>query len=236
MMYSAITHLIVCLFLFIGAANAAEILRPDGSHEVLITGVIERGDAKKLAEVLSWPQADGNPLWVNLASSGGDVLEAMKMGQILREGFIPTSEMALTTDDGCYGVVEIKQENLLWPLDADSCGCHSSCFVIWAGGPVRHGNAAVSDGGVDTIGIHRPKFDKEYFSGLSASEAEEEYRKITDLVTQYLRDMGIPDRYSEKMFSVSSSNIYLLTKAEIDALRSPPAIAEWFISKCGKIS
>ena len=198
-----------------------------------IIGVIERGDADKLAEALSSPPSENGIFSAHLASSGGDVLEAMKMGRMLRESFIPTRHSAMAMNGRCAGIFDLEEPEL---LDADSCGCHSSCFVIWAGGPMRTASPAFVDGGIDTIGIHRPKYDADYFSGLSASEAEVEYDRITDLVMLYLSEMGIPDELVEKMLSISSEDIYLLDRSEIKALEAPPAIEEWFISKCGEIS
>lgn len=223
-----VKKLIIAVLLISGSSIAADISY-QGSN-INIIGEIVSGDASKFEELLlSVPKSD-EFIAVSLASGGGDVVEAVKIGRLMRESFIPAFESTMADRGKCFTLSSPTQF-----LGAESCGCHSACFVIWAGAPFRIGSAPTV-GEQDGIGIHRPRFNQDYFKGLSVAEAEAEYEGLTNFVKQYLSEMGIPNQLTEKMFSVSSKNIYQLSEGEIDQLKAPPAIAEWFISKCGIIS
>jgi len=116
---------------------------------------------------------------VHLDSNGGDGLEAMKIGRLIRKLHLSTSAPLTWGDDTlvCPNYIE-KKKNA-----PDACVCYSSCFLIWAGGVSRHGNS---------ISVHRPYFSKEYFKGLSAEEAKKKYRDLSNGVKNYLIDMDIP--------------------------------------------
>ncbi len=233
-MFFSKRNLVLVVMLVCGASYAAEISYEGETNALWIIGQIERGDANKFREAVSTPPRKESPITVRLASSGGDVFEAINIGRQLRELFIPAFESTNSMNGKCWSTLSFTARELE-ERGSDSCGCHSSCFVIWAGSPYRTGGP-YEEGGPDGIGIHRPRFDSTYFAGLSAAEAETEYKRLTGLVMQYLKEMGIPDELAEKMFSISSGDIYLLSDSEIESLKSPPAIAEWLASKCGEIS
>lgn len=108
--------------------------------------------------------------------------------------------------------------------------CNSACVLIWIGGVDRGGSA--------TFGLHRPVYQKHYFAGLSASDAEKKYRELDDFVRTYLIDMNTPTAVIDKMMSTKSSDVALVTSEsliEIVGERSP-AYQEWIIAKCGEFS
>lgn len=236
MIFSSTRNLAFVLMLICGALHAAEITYEADTNALWIVGQIERGDANRFRDTISTPPRKQSTITVHLASSGGDVIEGMKIGRQLRELFIPAFESTILINGKCLSVpASTSAPTEVSERAADSCGCHSACFVIWAGSPYRTGGP-VEEGGPDGFGIHRPRFDSTYFANLTAAEAETEYSRLTNLVMLYLKEMGIPDELAEKMFAISSGEIYLLSDSEIESLQSPPAIAEWLASKCGEIS
>jgi hypothetical protein len=110
--------------------------------------------------------------------------------------------------------------------------CNSACVFIYFG-TVR---GFVDPWGV--FGIHRPYFDSLYFSGLSSSEAEQKYKEMENQVREYLREMDVPQFFIDRMFSVPSNSVQLVTHPEmVDIVgRRPPAYEEWIIAKCGSLS
>jgi hypothetical protein len=104
--------------------------------------------------------------------------------------------------------------------------CRSACFFVWASGAER----LTSD---SSIGVHRPRFKKEYFKGLSANEAEHKYLEMANLVRDYLEDMNIPNQVIENMFNQSSNNILYLNSSTLKKLRKIPFFDEWIIANCG---
>lgn len=234
-MFFSKRNLVLVVMLVCGASYAAEISYEGDTNALWIVGQIERGDADKFQKLVSRAPRKEGGISVKLASSGGDVIEAMRIGRQLRDLFIPASESTTSINGNCASIMGFSGPTELEMRGSDSCGCHSACFVVWAGSPYRTGGS-IEEGGPDGIGIHRPRFDRSYFAGLSAAEAETEYKRLTDLVMQYFRDMGVPDEIAQKMFAVSSGEIQMLSDAAIKSLESPPAIAEWFASKCGEIS
>ena len=129
-----------------------------------------------------------------LASIGGDAIEAMRIGTIVRESFIPThAPTDLDAGFTCNG----------YPpgLKDDDCDCASACFLIWVAGVYRVG---------DVLGIHRPYFLEEYFEGLSASEVQKEYVLMYERVRSYLKNMDVPEHIINKMFNTGSDEITYL--------------------------
>ncbi len=115
-------------------------------------------------------------------------------------------------------------------LKSKICDCSSACFLIWSAGVIRLGSL---------IGLHRPYFDKNYFSGLTADEANREYKKLSDRVRAYLKSMDIPDFLVDEMFSHSSDDIFYLhhyDKNLIDRLKYAPYFEEMLIARCPNLT
>jgi hypothetical protein len=110
--------------------------------------------------------------------------------------------------------------------------CNSSCVLIYF--------ATIRDL-IDpwfSFGIHRPYFDKSYFSGLSAKEAELKYKDMENTVRQYLEDMNVPRLLVDKIFSIPSNEVEKVSEANLADIigRNPPAYEEWILSRCGDLS
>lgn len=58
-----------------------------------------------------------------------------------------------------------------------NCSCASACFYIWAAGAERDG---------DVVQVHRPYFNSEEYSTLSANEAQAAYKALQEKVRDFL--------------------------------------------------
>lgn len=105
--------------------------------------------------------------------------------------------------------------------------CLSACVFLLVAG--------VSQSALDgaAVGLHRPYFDPKEFAGLSLPDAEKKYKVLHAITRRYLEEMGMPTAAIEKMFSISSDDVYYLTpqdKARV--LVGPSAYSEWVRAKC----
>jgi hypothetical protein len=104
------------------------------------------------------------------------------------------------------------------------CTCASACFFIWAAGDERLG---------DVILVHRPYFDQSFFAGLEIADAEAAYQKLAADARSYLRELGVQDQLTDRLFSIDSQHASYLTAGELDLLRVQSYISELRIAKCG---
>jgi hypothetical protein len=188
---------------------------------IRLVGKIEKGDAekfKRLVEDLRQKKRTVNMLM--LASIGGDAIEAMRIGTIVRESFIPThAPINLDVGFTCVGYPP--------ELKGDDCDCASACFLIWVAGVYRVG---------DVLGIHRPYFLEEYFEGLSASEAQKEYVLMYERVRSYLKSMDVPEHIINKMFNTGSDEITYLDWDTAKSMELAPFFDEWVGASCLRLA
>lgn len=105
--------------------------------------------------------------------------------------------------------------------------CMSACVFLLVAGVSQ---SALDDA---AIGLHRPYFDPKEFAGLSLPDAEKKYKLLQAATRRYLEDMEMPTAAIEKMFSISSDDMYYLTPQEKARLLSgPSAYPEWIRAKC----
>jgi len=217
--------------------QAAEITLVKKTSAIWIIGDIEDGDAMKFQLLLAESDFVRQ---VILVSKGGSLAEAMVIGRMIRQNFIATKDAGgITPSNRCGAALSVLDESenpMTRTQERNDCACYSACFVIWVGGIPRRGEPLRASDGRGGLGIHRPRFNSKFFSGLTATEAETQYDLLVEDTKNYLKEMDVPNYLIEKMFSVSSSNMYLLSREEIDEMSMPPAIAEWFKSRCGELS
>lgn len=170
---------------------------------VNIKGEIVKGDYERLIEIIKY--MDQPPMIYQLDSMGGDVLEAIKIGSLLRE---------------TYAKVIVDDMQV----------CASACVFILVGSPDR----LLFDGA--RIGIHRPFFNRSYFSTLTAAKAEKKYRELQNIVKAYLLNMGVPQDFIDMMYTISSNDVKWISGAEIEEKlgEKTPFYEELLLSKCGR--
>jgi hypothetical protein len=224
-MSTPLMHCLAALLILLLSAlgvNAAEI-RTHNHSVIILDGKIERGDYDKVLSTAKKLGPDLETLF--LASSGGNLIEAMRIGRLTRQLRWSTQvrsknsfiEDLLPGNYKEYGFEKSKLEHQLV--------CASSCFFIYAGGVRRFGGE---------IGIHRPYLSDEDYARMSGNEAIDKSKSIARIVDDYLREMGIPSRFSEAMFSIQKDSIRWLNQKELDELNGYiPGLEDWVNSKCG---
>ena len=108
--------------------------------------------------------------------------------------------------------------------------CSSACVFIYA--------SAVERDVKGKIGLHRPYFDKKYFSSLTALEAEKKYNELKDIASSFLDKVGVSQELINRMFSTNSKSIdYLFGEdANIQFGIKSNFYEEWLIAKCGEFT
>jgi hypothetical protein len=204
--------------------------RPNAStcEAILIRGDIEAGDGAKFLKLMQINHPFVSSVY--LASSGGSVEEAIKIGKLIRRDMLDTiAPMPLypTPSDGVLmSMSEPGTELCNSNIPGSDCHCASSCFLIWAAGASRWGG---------TIGIHRPSIHSPDFANLPPDRASAIYRQQVILIGQYLADMEIPPKYIGIMTDTASDDIYWIDE-EAASMAMPPSIAESMASACGSLN
>jgi hypothetical protein len=197
---------------------------------ILIKGKIETGDAAKFLELLgpNYPFVKKVFLW----SPGGYVAEAMRIGRIIRKNMLTTWAPVEVGDDPVGNGLLVDPTDHQVPVarylcQGTGCNCASACFLIWAAGVQRWGNA---------LGLHRPTTSSTDFTDLPPDQASAAYRQWLSVIETYLSEMEIPRRYIEKLTDTSSNTISWVGWKDAFAMTEPPSIREWLLASCGGLS
>jgi hypothetical protein len=186
---------------------------------VFLVGEIVSGDTDRLKAVLE--QAGPEVTSVSLRSPGGSVDEGIKIGRLVRSLYMSTRAPFV---EGKYVACERESTVLGAPVP---CTCASACFLVFVGGVQRWGT---------DILVHRIKFDSSVFGSLEFPEAAKTYQAAMEVVRNYLAEMGVQERFYERMFNTSSSQVSELNADEIreltGAAAGDPSFAEWLDAKC----
>jgi hypothetical protein len=170
-----------------------------------LSGKIVKGDYEKIKLLID---STTSTFW--LASPGGDIDEALKIGRLFRKYLISTEAPYL-------------EDGFLWNCRGQNCICASACALIWLGGVDRMG----------TVGLHRPYYDGLLFKGLPPADASTTYRRMLGDVTDYLNEMEVPGSIIESMATTNSGDIRWVDYLD-EGLDRPPSIAEWVDASCGR--
>jgi len=206
-------------------AWSASIEYDEGEYQdhIIIQGDIEPGDYEKFIDAAL---AAGSDVYsVVIASRGGDALEAMKIGRLIRALKFQTEvphnvpPSARFPKGGAFCKPDL-------PIAAANCTCSSSCVLLYLAGVYRFG---------DYLGVHRVFVDHDYLAKMSMDEAARYSRVVSGVVDAYLSDMGAPRSLLEKISSVASDDIEILDRSFIKEHLEGYAIGyeEWFIATCG---
>ena len=238
---------VVSIICFVGPARAAEFTM---GQTVVLEGKIEPGDYDKLRDFLVvkrdyyglfsdppwcskiYEDGSGCPEGIYLASPGGDVVEAMKIGRLVRAlgwaAMVPTR-----TDNSAAGSSlhenEIKRYDLGNPRDNFMCA--SACFFVFVGGIYKD----TALGALPPIlGIHRPYVASEQLKELTGGQAIAAADLTRATVENYLKEMDVPTKYIDQMFSVPKDQILWLSEDDFDNdFRGfIPSLRDWVDAKC----
>jgi hypothetical protein len=224
-MFFKSTGLLAVTLLLSGMASSAWTAEMviDPNSQLYLIGKIVPGDFERFKSALRTAPAGLNT--INLRSPGGDVMEAVKIGRLVRSLYLDTLA-PLSPEAGPYAKHNCSSDHPTVRRQG-TCLCASACFLIWAGGLTPFG---------DHVYIHRISFDKEYYGSLSPSEADIKYEQGLRVVREYLTEMGVPERYYEKLVrtpSNFSAKVKFLEVMKDFNWIGRPSLNEWMIARCG---
>jgi hypothetical protein len=233
---------IIPLFIGLTASklDAAEISSSvwiEKNVHITVKGPIVSGDENAFkSEVLRWLKKDFYIGGVQLYSRGGDVRTALNIGRQIRllnaTTVGPNLSLKYPGSNSCTSGGALDQTVVYYNPKTgdgdDDCMCASSCFLIWAGGVGRNAGA---------MGVHRPRFDQQWYSKLDPATAESYYSATTADIKKYLAEMDVPTETAALMFAYPSSGMYYLSARELALLDNTPTwYVEQNIAKCGVIT
>tara|TARA_B110000208_G_scaffold148877_1_gene179693 strand:+ start:394 stop:1395 length:1002 start_codon:yes stop_codon:yes gene_type:complete len=207
--------LMFCTLINTTALQAAEITTNAKGETIyfILQGDIEEGDLEKLAGeyniLVTLGLINDRPMKILLNSRGGNLIESMRIGRFVRTiGLVTMADKAISSEKNAQ--------------------CLSACFFIFVAGKQR------DLGSDDTLGVHRPYFDREYFGNLTATEAEVNYKEVINKVTEYLDEMGVRENVKDIVLNVSSDNVTYFSVSEFNSLVGlfEPHFEEWLIARC----
>ena len=202
------------------ARPATISLHPNGNL-VVLEGRIVQGDLDRLVEI----SREASPTGIYLASPGGNVAEAMRIGALVRRRAWETRtldgpDVAPALRIGVarsYGIRDVTHNGM----------CASACFFVFIAGIYRDGFA---------LGIHQPYMSQQEIERLSSEEAERRASGVRALVEWYLIKMGVPVKYADEMYAVPKESMRWLTPDEIEADFHGfiPQVRAWVQMQCGE--
>jgi len=211
-----IAKLLFILFISHGAIagelKASPLYKPNGEvsgHNYVYSGEIKSGDAERFASFII---ANKNSIdTINLNSLGGNVQEAITMGELIKAARLDTMVQPGST-------------------------CASACFFMWINGANRGALLGQSVKNIKTgqyvtskIGLHRPYMKMMDNDDKSLSNQT----KLMQAVDAYLTTKRIPRRLIDLMMSRASNDVYWMTGEDYDEIgQSPIDLEELYISKC----
>ncbi|HEX3495617.1 MAG TPA: hypothetical protein VHT02_00320, partial [Methylocella sp.] len=195
------------------SANAADIKIADDKRfgDVVLEGTIVAGDYDKLRKLVE--DEDCTPTYyrstwassIYLASPGGSVVEAMKIGRLVRTLWRTT----LVTEDVPADLHQ-KIVTILKLQDPESNYlCASACFFVAVGGIERSTF-------VDTVflGIHQPNMSDTDLRAVSANQAIASATQVRTIVEAYLKEMSAPAKYADLMFSIPKDQVRWISETD----------------------
>ena len=206
--------LLFCVALGAKPSHALEKLRVFRGY-LILEGQIEPGDYISLRNFLrnqsNFEKITGG---VFLASPGGRLNEALKIGYLIRE-------LRLTTNAPASPLPERRDLSGPPILATDLVNprhyqCASACFIIYVAGVDRQLSRA------GRLGIHRPRVQKKRDAaaddreGATDDEVSIVSAGVRNSLKLYLGRMNVPPRYLELMYSVPPDQVRWLTQEEFD--------------------
>jgi len=205
---------------------AAAEIRAQSDIEAVLEGKIEIGDFEKLWSFLF----DGNfSREIYLASPGGDLAEAMKIGRLVRslnlETDVPGEYPSKFMENHMHILKEPKVDYM----------CVSACFFVYVAGIKR---SVDSPFGRALLGIHRPYLSDSDLQAATSDEAIASANRTRAIVESYLKEMGVPAKYADEMFAISKDNIRWISPDEVRADFNGfiPELRDWVNARCDKRS
>jgi hypothetical protein len=198
---------VVCI---VGSAtvSAADIrVDPSRNAAAVLEGIIVPGDREKL---ISFIRDGHRPVEIYLASPGGNLAEAMKIGVLLRTLKLSTVVPSKTLTHQSRDLIAAQHD--LKDPEANYM-CTSACFFIFVAGIYRSYDLA----GPAILGIHRPTLLQNDGRRLGFEQATATAAHVQAVVEKYLTDMAVPSRYAENLYLEPQSKIEWIRNDEFES-------------------
>jgi hypothetical protein len=201
-----------------GADAATVSLRPDGDV-VVLEGRIDLGDFDKLNRLAT----TATPTVLYLASPGGNLAEAMRIGLLVRSRGWETRSAEPASVPAEMRIAAARAMGVRDPVRNDVCA--SACFFVFASGIYRDGHA---------LGIHMPYIAPAELQKMTTDEAERKTGDVKTLVAAFLRRMSVPLKYFDAMLDVPYDRMRWLSDEEIagDLHGFAADVREWATTQC----
>lgn len=206
--------------------RAADIKDGPELGEVILEGTIAAGDYEKLLNFVGANEAKS----IYLASPGGSVTEAIKIGHLVRALKLETIIPAQVSGN----IREMLAARYKLTNPEANYMCASACFFVFVAGVKRDHD----DWGDPILGIHRPYLTESELRTLSGSQAMAAASQIREVVESYLKEMGVPAKYADLMFSVPKDEVRWIGSAafEADFEGVIPELREWVDARCDTLT
>jgi hypothetical protein len=200
------------------SAEVTVIKTSGGISRIAFDGAIESGDYERLLEAVLNAGVDINT--IALASAGGDAIEAMRIGRLIRALGL-TVEAPRRFDTGNVCPVGIKKR--------PDCSCDSACLFLYLGAVNRYG---------DALGVHRVFLNPNLQRRISLDESRQVSRAIEDSTRQFLEEMHAPPTLLDYINSAASDSTRILPAEYVkrNLYGYTRDIEDWLIAKCGSAS
>jgi len=150
----------------------------------------------------------------------------MKIGRMLRDLEVSTRGPGVDYEWNGNEDVPVPVCDFLPARKKENCVCYSSCFLIWITGINRFDSH---------LGVHRPKFNADYYASLEPDEARKKYNLMIREIGEYLDNYLVPQDLKEMMLMTPSHDIYGFYSGSRKMGGFTPAYDEFLIAKCGVI-
>jgi len=175
-----------------GTAFGADLRRVEkaggGIYRIHLTGSIELGDSERFRQLVN-QDLDSVYISVHLDSPGGDIQEALRVSEMIRELGLSTTVLP----DGI---------------------CASACFFIWLSGEPKTASSLAKSRYFGRVGLHRPYFSNPG-NDMKSQRAQEHLQRT---VREFLNLRSVPGRLIDMMMSRASNEIYWLHQRDLDEL------------------
>jgi hypothetical protein len=197
---------------------------------LILEGKIVSGDYNKLRDFLGNKKSNFEKIsgGVFLASPGGSIVEALKIGRLIRALRLSTdAPPGPATGSPKFGESLITPSQLINPKV--NYGCASACFFVYVAGVYRHLSWA------GRLGVHRPYQLESEAQKLNVDQALNRNWQVRTMVQKYLAEMSVPDKYVDLIYSIPSNELHWITQNEYDSDLQGfiPEMRDWVGTKCG---
>ncbi len=175
-----------------------KVLSGNSSWYIALDGEIDVGAAGRVAAALTSAGTDGADVYIN--SPGGNLLEGMRIGRLIRKANASTyiGTLARDTKSNFAGQAGIKRV---------AGHCYSACSLAFLGGVYRY----ATDG--DEYGVHR------FSSTASPTSVDLDTGQIVAAaIGAYIREMDVDPALFTLMVEHGKQNIRLLSTSELARL------------------